>query len=407
MSGDAGGEAEAGAPVVDRRSAVSSGFTAEQAHCPELSERTGFFLSVGSGDSVVDLAVADQDLAGGVDALRPGGGMCESARRPGVGAVGSDAKDIDVDESEAWALGDSLRLSSELLRAVVGGAAHHAVAARFGLSRTAVQRRVRVLAQLLIQAGGVPGLSREGAAYSARLRHHRQELLQALDRLAPETITSPRSGRLLSAEEIELGAQRIAKRCPRAHHDAALYRVAMTTGLRPLELARLRVGDYLLSDGSVLRESQVRREAAIHGRARPLFFCNPAANEALDAYLGERARRGQGRLDPGGWRGLDPASALFLGHDGAAYRIEVSEGLGRERYVCRGMLEACRRIMQSTGILGMSIASARLTLMWRMYRLGASEDQIGLVLGISEPRGVRAPLAELRLALPALFAALG
>ena len=402
MSGDAGVDAAGGAPVAERRSAVSQGLTAQDAHFRALADRASSTSSVGSGALEVDEAVDDQDLAGGVDALRPRGGVCEPAPRPDV-VTGDD----DAEESEAWAQGDSLRLSSELLRAVVGGAAHHVVAARFGLSRSAVQRRVRVLAQLLIQAGGVPGLSREGAAFSARLRHHRQELLQALDRLAPETIASPRSGRLLSAEEIELGAQRIAKRCPRVHHDAALYRVALSTGLRPLELSRLRVDDYLLSDGSVRRESQVRPEAAIHGRARPLFFCNGAANEALDAYLFERVRRGQGRLGQGGWRGIDPSSPLFLGQDGAAYRIEVSEGRGRERYVCRGMLEACRRVMQSTGILGMSVASARLTLMWRMYRLGASEDQIGLVLGISEPRDVRAQLAELRLALPALFGALG
>lgn len=402
MSGDPGVEGAGGAPAAEQRSGVSLRFTADDAQCLGLDDHPGSISSAGPGASVAAETVDDQDVADRLDAVASGVGVCEVAPQSGV-AGGDD----DAEDNEVWALGDSLRLSGELLRAVVSGAAHHVVAARFGLSRSAVQRRVRVLAQLLIQAGGVPGLSREGAAFSARLRHHRQELLQALDRLAPETIASSRSGRLLSAEEIELGAQRIAKRCPRAHHDVALYRLAMTTGLRPLELARLRVDDYLLSDGNVRRESHVRPEAALYGRARPLFFCNAVANQVLDAYLAERARRGQGRLDTGEWRGLDPSSALFLSHDGEAYRIEVTEGRGRERYACRGMLEAFRRIMQSTGIPGMSVASARLTLMWRMYRLGASEDQIGLVLGISEPRDIRAPLAELRLALPALFDALG
>jgi hypothetical protein len=34
------------------------------------------------------------------------------------------------------------------------------------------------------------------------------------------------------------------------------------------------VGDYLLGDGRVCRESELRAEAAINGKTRPLYFCS-------------------------------------------------------------------------------------------------------------------------------------
>ena len=48
--------------------------------------------------------------------------------------------------------------SVEMLRAVVGGETYEAVAARFGVSRTAVERRIKSVAVQLTQVVGVDGL---------------------------------------------------------------------------------------------------------------------------------------------------------------------------------------------------------------------------------------------------------
>lgn len=59
--------------------------------------------------------------------------------------------------------------SVQMLRAVVGGETYETVALRFGISRTAVGRRIKFIAVQLTQVVGVDGLG-EGAAFVRRLR---------------------------------------------------------------------------------------------------------------------------------------------------------------------------------------------------------------------------------------------
>ena len=70
--------------------------------------------------------------------------------------------------------------------------------------------------------------------------------------------------------------------------------VLLSTAAKPLEIARLVVGDYLTEDGLVREESVMRADAAINGKQRPLFFASTKVVAAVDAYLEERVRRGQG-----------------------------------------------------------------------------------------------------------------
>lgn len=56
--------------------------------------------------------------------------------------------------------------------------------------------------------------------------------------------------------------------------DVALLWVAYGTGLMPIKLAKLTVGDYLSSDGLVRDESEIRPEIAFNGIARPLYWSN-------------------------------------------------------------------------------------------------------------------------------------
>lgn len=53
--------------------------------------------------------------------------------------------------------------SVEMLRAVIGGETYEAVAMCFGVSRTAVERRIKSVAVQLTQVVGVDGLKEEGA----------------------------------------------------------------------------------------------------------------------------------------------------------------------------------------------------------------------------------------------------
>jgi len=82
-----------------------------------------------------------------------------------------------------------------------------------------------------------------------------------------------------------------------AKRDTALLLVLFSTAAKPLEIARLVVSDYLSEDGSVREASVLRANAAINSKERPLFFASTKVVAAVDAYLGERIRRGQGVKD--------------------------------------------------------------------------------------------------------------
>lgn len=289
--------------------------------------------------------------------------------------------------------------ATQMLRDVVEGHTYEAVSTRWGVSRSAVERRIKSLAVQLTQAVGVDGLQESGAAFVKRLRNHRDAILQALEQFDPARVSPQREARVLAPEEVDLGARRVRSRSARPLHDLALYYLPFACGLRPLEVARLEVGDYLREDGSVRCESRVRAEVAINGKARPLFFNHRRLDEALAAYLDERLRAGHVLGADGRWRGLDPRSPLFLGADGKPYAITPNGGEGQHRYVCRPLLEIYRKIFRQADIPGLCTQSARLTLMSRMYERGADEDQVGLVLGIADRSAVREQLPRPRPAL--------
>ena len=286
--------------------------------------------------------------------------------------------------------------AAQMLREVVDGEPYAVVAARWGLSRSAVDRRVKALAVRLTCAVGVAGLQKSGAGFVKRLRSHREAIHEALEKFEPVPAETQREARVLAHDEVELGARRVRARSTRPLHDLALYYLPFATGLRPLEVARLAVGDYLQEDGGVRRESRVRAEVAINGKERPLFFSHRRLDEALAAYLDERQRAGQGVGAEGRWRGLDPHSPLFLGADGLPHPITPNGGAGQHRYVCRPLLEIYRKVFRQADIQGLCTQSARLTLMSRMYERGAEEDQVGLVLGIADRSAVREQLPRPR-----------
>ena len=285
---------------------------------------------------------------------------------------------------------DNALQSVEMLRAIIDGDTYEVVAGHFGVSRTAVERRIKSVAIQLTQVVGVDGLKEEGAAFVRRLRLHRDAILVALDGFEPLPPVGTRPARVLSVPEVALGAVRIKGRTSRPWHDLALYYMLFATSLRPLEIARLEVRDYLNADGSICRESELRAEAAINGKLRPLYFSSSRLDEALRAYFLERCDCGHGVGISGCYRGLRPDSRLFLSPCGEPYRIVPNNGEpGQNRFVCRALLETYRKLFRYADLKGLSAQSARLTVISRMYDRGADEDQVGVILGIGERSAVR------------------
>lgn len=279
--------------------------------------------------------------------------------------------------------------SADMLRAVVEGTSYEAVAAQSGVTRTAIERRVKALALQLCRRVGIEGLNPHAAAFVHRLRSHRTAVLAALEDFEPATTPEPRASRVVTGEELALGAKRIVGRSSRPWHDQALYYLLFATGARPLEIARLEVRDYLNADGTVRIASEMRAEVANSGRVRPLYFTSARLDAALDRYLAERLAEGLGVGNPAAYRGLDPRSSLFLSAGGEGFKIVVHRQGRQCRYLCRSIQETYRKLFRYAELTHVTPLSVRLTLATRLYERGADEQQVGLLFGISGRGAVR------------------
>ena len=277
----------------------------------------------------------------------------------------------------------------DMLKAVIDGATYDAVANRFGVTRTAVERRIKAVAVQLSQVVGIDGLREEGIAFVHRLREHRGAIIIALSDFEPPEPYGPRQHRLVSNEEIAQAVQRIKGRSNRPWHDQSLFYMLFATGARPLEIARLSVADYLTADGNVRRTSELRAEVAITGKARPLYFTSTRLDDVLDPYIKERVAQRLGVASEGSYRGLDPSSCLFLSTEGEGFRIKPYGDQGQRRYLCRPILEAYRKLFRYAELRDVTPLSVRRTVAERLYARGADEDQVGLLLGISDRGAVR------------------
>lgn len=289
---------------------------------------------------------------------------------------------------------ESLVQSVEMLKAVISGETYEVVSARFGKSRTAVERRIKVVAAQLSKVVGIQGLSEDGAAFVRRLRLHRDAILTALESFAPGSAGRPQETRILSSNDIAQAVLRIKGRSSRPWHDLSLFYLLFATGARPLEIARLEVRDYLDADGRVRRESQLRAEVAITKKPRSLYFSSTRLDEVLTLYLQERVALNLGAHTAATFRGLDPESRLFLSATGEGFRITPYGKEGQLRFLCRPILETYDKLFRYAEIKDVSARSARRTVVSRLYERGADEDQVGLLLGISERSAVRALLSR-------------
>jgi integrase len=279
--------------------------------------------------------------------------------------------------------------SVRMLHALLDGSTYEEVAEQHGLARTAVQRRIKTLARHAASIAGIKGLNEDGAAFVSRLRLHRSAVLAAVANLTGPPPQEARDRRVLSEEEVAKGAARIRVRSQQAQEDTALFYLLLATGARPLEVARLEVRDYLNADGTVRRTSSLRAEFAINGRSRPLFFRSARLDEAMDAYLGQRIRRGLSMSGAAAYRGLVPDSRLFLSASGEGFEIKPYGVGAQRRFLCRGIQETYRKIFHYAELEKVTALTIRHTVADRLYRRGADEMQVGLLLGITERSAVR------------------
>jgi integrase len=287
-------------------------------------------------------------------------------------------------------LSDSTRLSIAVLKAVLAGETYDVVAATYGLTRTAIEHRVKRLAKLLQRQVGIQGLNPEATGYVHKLRAFRGQVEAAIVRFEAGETAPIAPPLVLSDKDVRTMIYRAGQRSPTALRDMALIHVVLATGARPLEVARLEIVDYLNFDGSVRSCSEMRASVSVNRKVRPLFFrCAPAV-KAINAYLEHRLAE-SGRSPDSGvpYRGFAPSDRLFLNDAGMPYVVHCHEVDGRPRFLCRQMLDTYRKIFKRINIHGMSALTLRRTVACRLDARGADEEQIGLILGITEKQAVR------------------
>jgi integrase len=297
---------------------------------------------------------------------------------------------------------DSLSRSISMLKEVINGDTYDAVAARYGITRTAVEKRVKTLARTLKREVGIDGLNEQSVVYVDRLRRRKGAILAALDRYAPEESQRRIVSRVLSDDDIALAIKRTRVRSPFPLRDVPMLYTLLITGARPLEIARLEVRDYLNADGSVREISVMREDAATKRKARPLFFTTKKVNDAIDAYLGWRVQDVSGGQETA-YRGLSPFERLFLTEEGRPFEIVNVVENGQMRFQCREIHDVYRRIFRRIGLDGMSTLNLRRTIAARMLARGAGEDQVGEILGISDAKTLRELLPDLRRPLESIL----
>lgn len=285
---------------------------------------------------------------------------------------------------------ESTRLSVAILKAILAGETYDVAASTYGLTRTAIEHRVKRLARLLQRQVGIDGLNPEATGYVHKLRAYRVEVEAAIARFEAGETAPAAPPQVLSDKDVRTMIHRAGLRSPTALRDMALIHIVLATGARPLEVARLEIADYLHPDGSVRSCSEMRAAVSVNRKARPLFFRSAPAVRAIDAYLGQRlAESGMPANSAAPYRGFAPGDRLFLNDAGVPYVVHCHEVEGRPRFLCRQMLDTYRKIFKRINMHGMSALTLRRTVACRLDARGADEEQIGLILGITEKQAVR------------------
>jgi len=283
-----------------------------------------------------------------------------------------------------------VQTSLEMLRQVLNGRSYHDIGQAVGLSRSGVGKRVKAIESEIRRTVGVGRLPRRGPITTADMRRLREHYRVAMAKyLSAGAIRSRVTREALTDTEIEHVMELTRKRSACALRDVALLYMLFATGAKPLEIARLRVADYLDEAGWVRSDSLISDEVAVTRRARPLFFVAPELTRAIDAYLEYRVQHRQGATAANTYRGLDPNSRLFLTEDGREMAVKIKSIGQHQRLCCSLILDIYRKCFERAGLKGVSTLTARRTVAERMRWSGCDWRSIGDALGIKNRDTVR------------------
>lgn len=279
---------------------------------------------------------------------------------------------------------ENVEVASLMLQAMVAGASCEQIGADFGLTKSSVSQKTRVLAHDLQQIVGVVGVDEDESPTATLIRHHGAAYLEALEHFVPDAARDWRGQIMeMTTFRLEQHIAKIARHSRCVERDAALLLVLFSTAAKPLELAQLEVRDYLDESGAVREHSSMRADIAVNGKERPLLFCDPHLTAAMDAYFVRRAAERMGIHDNGTYRGMQPHSRLFLSRTGKPLVVKRS-GPGSQHMVCKEIHEIYRRIFAYGGHSGFNTAMARRVAAHRLHLNGANAEEIGAALGVKK-----------------------
>ena len=195
---------------------------------------------------------------------------------------------------------ESVTKSIQMLKGILDGKTYVAIAQESGLSRSAVEQRVKALARELQTVVGVVQVDEDDMPTVQGMRARKDNYLEALEHYHPQRVVNARKGpRALTSEDIERAVAMIRQHSKCSNRDVALLLVLFATAAKPWRSQGSKYGDYLTADGSVREESVMRADAAINGQERPLFFASTTVVAATGRLFGRKGAARAGHQEPG------------------------------------------------------------------------------------------------------------
>lgn len=281
----------------------------------------------------------------------------------------------------------TIRQATEILHDVLERRlSYREAGARHGIARSTAEKQVKALVRLAASQTPIGTLNDAALSSLALLRAARDHVLRAVQALDPAA--SAHRGAPSWDGEFTEAVKSLRSQSENANRDVALLLLLFSTGAKPLEIAALRVRDYLTQDGQPRECTDIGRVQEGQSGRRPLYLLSQRLRSALDAYLEERFRRGLGVSGQPGYRGLAPDSGLFLTKAGRPFEVKA-RGDDDPRPICPVLVATYRRILVRAGMPGMTMQSARRHVAQRLLARGATRHQVGELLGIVHQRSVQ------------------
>lgn len=280
----------------------------------------------------------------------------------------------------------TIQQATEMLTDVlVRGLSYRAAGQRQGVGKSTAERQVKVLVRMVADQAPIQGLQASDLGSLALLRNARDRVLHAVSGFDPSR--APPAPRTFGDDDLPAAIRGVRSQSENANRDVALLLLVISTGAKPLEIAGLKVRDYLEQDGQTREHAAPGAGGEGGATKRRIYFFSQRLRDAIDAYLVERLRRGLGTTATDAFRGLDPDSCLFLTRDGRPFAVKA-RGPTDPRPICPVVVAICRRIFARAGLQGTTTHALRRQLAQRLAARGASKQRIGELLGISDTRSV-------------------